>query len=386
MLSITMPRSSESKKGPRPAFDLNGMQVKAGERLDTHIEAGKDPLGRALRIPCHVLHGNGEGPTLAITAAIHGDELNGVSILHHLIHGDDHVPDTPDDPLSPMKLNGTLILIPIANPEAVLLGTRQAPDGRDLNRQFPGNPRGNQSQRLAHTLFTTLVGRADYLVDLHTAPGTRENLPHVRADLDDDVCKEMARAFGTNIVLHSKGVGGTMRKEATRAGCSAILLETGSSNAFQYSNVRQGVEGLLNLMRHLEMIEGEVVQPDYRVLVRTSRWIRAPSGGLLHEFINVGELIREGELLAHITDPFGGKVEDILSPVTGLVVSVATSPLVRAGDPLVHIVVIQRTLELVERALGESTSEDCTEETVEDAAGEQLDDMVFNSSEKAAGN
>ena len=381
-----MPPPSKPKTDGRAPFELNGMLVKPGERLDTHIETGKDPLGRILRVPCHILHGKGKGPTLAITAAIHGDELNGVSILHHIIHGDDHIPDTPDDPLSATELNGTLILIPIANPEGVLLGTRHTPDGRDLNRQFPGNPQGNQSQRLAHILFSTLVKRADYLVDLHTAPGTRENLPHVRADLDNAACKEMARAFGTNVVLHSKGISGTLRHEATTSGCPAILLETGTSNAFQYSNVRQGVAGVLNLLRSLEMIDGEVEQPDFRVLVRTSRWIRAPSGGLLHEFINVGQLVKEGQLLAHITDPFGGKVEEISSPVTGLVVSVATTPLVRSGDPLVHIVVIQKTLQLVEKALGKYSSPDCTEEVIEDAAGEPLDDMVFTSSEKSAEN
>ncbi len=371
-----------SEPNSRSDLEFNGHIIEAGSRIDTVIEVGIDPLGRNLEIPCFIFHGKFDGPTLAITSAIHGDELNGVSILHFLIHGNDHIPNNEDDFIDVNKLHGTLILVPIANPESVLLMQRRATDGRDLNRQFPGNPNGNHSQRLAHALFSSLIHKADYLVDIHTAPGTRINLPHIRTNFDNRKCKDLARSFGTNIVLHSLGSEGTIRREATNAGCPAILLETGSSNSFQIENVKEGLIGILNVLKHLNMIEGEITEPNYRVLVRKSRWIRATSGGLLHNLIKVGDLVEKNQLIAHITDPFGSKVDDIFTPCKGLIVSIATTPLIRIGDPLVHVVPIKKTYERVKNAIKLNENLQCEEELVNDEEGIQLDDMVFETSEK----
>ena len=371
-----------SEPNSRSSLEFNGQIIKAGSRIDTVIKVGNDPLGRNLEIPCFIFHGKFDGPTLAITSAIHGDELNGVSILHFLIHGNDHIPNNKDDFIDVNNLHGTLILVPIANPEAVLLMQRRATDGRDLNRQFPGNPNGNHSQRLAHALFSSLVYKADYLIDIHTAPGTRINLPHIRTNFDNKKCKNLARIFGTNIVLHSLGSEGTLRREATNAGCPSILLETGSSNSFQIKNVKEGLIGILNVLKHLDMIKGEIKEPNYRVLIRKSRWIRAPSGGLLHNLIDVGELVEDGQLIAHITDPFGSKVDDIYAPCKGLIVSMATIPLIRTGDPLVHLVLIKKTFERVKNAIKQVENLQCEEELVNDEEGIQLDDMVFETSEK----
>jgi len=371
-----------SELNSRTDFQFNGEIIKAGTRKDTVIEVGIDPLGRNLEIPCFIFHGKFDGPTLAITSAIHGDELNGVSILHFLIHGNDHIPNNEDDFIDVNNLHGTLILIPIANPESVLLMQRRTTDGRDLNRQFPGNPNGNHSQRLAHALFSSIINKADYLIDIHTAPGTRVNLPHIRTNFDNKKCKDLARAFGTNIVLHSLGSEGTIRREATNVGCPAILLETGSSNSFQIENVKEGLVGILNILKHLKMIEGEKIEPNYRVLVRKSRWIRATSGGLLHNVIEMGELVEENQLIAHITDPFGSKVDDIFAPCKGLIVSIATIPLIRIGDPLAHLVPIKKTYERVKNAIELDEDCPCEEELVNDEEGVQLDDMVFETSEK----
>jgi predicted deacylase len=367
---------------PRESLDFNGQIIKAGSRIDTMIKVGIDPLGRELEIPCFIFHGKFDGPTVAITSAIHGNELNGVSIIHFLIHGNDHIPNNKDDFIDVNQLKGTIILIPIANPESVLLMQRRTTDGRDLNRQFPGKPNGNHSQRLAHALFSSLISKATYLIDIHTAPGTRVNLPHIRADLDNKKCKDLARAFGTNIVLHSLGSEGTLRREATDSGCPTILLETGSSNSFQIKNVEEGLIGVLNVLKTLNMIEGKIIEPNYRVLVRKSRWIRAPAGGLLHCLINVGELVEEGQLIAHITDPFGNKTNDVFAPCKGLIVSIATIPLIRTGDPLVHLVLIKKTYDHIKEILGINEDLECEEELVNDEEGIQLDDMVFETSEK----
>ena len=371
-----------SGSNSRDKFEFNGELIEAGSRVDTVIKVGIDPLGRDLEIPCYIFHGKYEGPTLGITSAIHGDELNGVSILHFLIHGYDHIPNNEDDFIDVNQLKGTLILIPIANPESVLLMQRRTTDGRDLNRQFPGSTSGNHSQRLAHALFSSIVPKADFLIDIHTAPGTRVNLPHIRANFDNKDCKFLARAFGTNIVLHSLGSEGTMRREATKSGCPSILLETGSSNSFQIKNVEDGLKGVLNVLKTLKMIEGEIQEPNYRVLVRKSRWIRAPSGGLLHCLINVGELVEKDQLIAHITDPFGNKTDDVFAPCKGLIVSIATIPLIRTGDPLVHLVLLKKTFDRIKEVLEIDEDVECEEELVNDEEGVQLDDMVFEMSEK----
>tara|TARA_Y100001978_G_scaffold127088_1_gene113375 strand:+ start:3856 stop:5085 length:1230 start_codon:yes stop_codon:yes gene_type:complete len=371
-----------SGKNSKESFEFNGELIEPGSRVETVIKVGIDPLGRKLEIPCFIFHGLIDGPTVSITSAIHGDELNGVGILHFLIHGYDNIPNNNDDFIDVTKLKGTLILIPIANPESLLLKQRRTTDGRDLNRQFPGRENGNHSQRLAHKLFSSIIPRSDYLIDIHTAPGTRTNLSHVRTNFDNEVCKNLAKAFGSNIVLHSLGSEGTIRREATDYGCPSILLETGSSNSFQIENVREGLAGVLNILRSLKMITGEIREPNFRVLVRKSRWIRAPSGGLLHCLIDIGELVEKNQIIAHITDPFGHKTDDIIAPCNGIIVSIATIPLTRTGDPLVHLVPLKKMFEHVKSIIGIDDDLECKEELVNDDEGVQLDDMVFESSEK----
>ncbi len=361
-------------------FNFYGEVIEPGNRLITSISIGEDPLGRVLEIPVHIIHGVKPGPVLAITAAIHGDELNGMSIIHHLAYGDDHISETKDDRLDPEKMRGTTIMLPMSNPEGVLLGTRETPDGRDMNRIFPGKEGGNQAQRIAYIIFEAITKYADYLIDIHTAPWTRDNIPHVRADFENKECKILARAFGSPIVLHSTGVHGTLRKEATDAGCPTILLETGTSNSFKIENVRLGVKGILNSMSFLKMIDKEIVEPEYRVLVKKSRWIRSPRGGLLHVLVNGGDLVYKGQVVAHITDPFGSKVSDITSSCTGLVVGLATRPLVRSGDPLLHVVVVNKSLQRIEEALSakDTTSQEYVEEVVDDTEGQNLDSVMFS--------
>ena len=170
-----------------------------------------------------------------------------------------------------------------------------------------------------------------------------------------------------------------MRKEATNAGCPTILLETGTSNSFKIENVRLGVKGILNSMSFLKMIDKEIIEPEYRVLVKKSRWVRSPCGGLLHVLVSGGDLVRKGQVVAHITNPVGSKVSDITSSCTGLVVGLATRPLVRSGDPLLHVVVVNKSLQRIEEALSakDTTSHEYVEEIVDDTEGQNLDSVMF---------
>ena len=325
----------------RVSYLFEGVEIAAGESARIEIDLGHGPLGDSRSLAVHVLHGIEEGPTLCLTAAVHGDELNGVTILRHLVYGDDHVAGTHDDNFSTDELHGTLLIVPVVNHDSVILGSRRSPDGRDLNRLFPGNSAGNQSRRLAHALFSRVVKRADMLIDLHAAPLTRTNVPHIRANCDDEVALRMARAFGTPIVLHSDGPVGSLRRTAADHGVDTILLEAGTSHRFENAPIRSGVRGILNVMAEFGMTKHEVHQPNWRLLVRRSRWVRAPDGGLLHSIVRAGDVVREGDLICQITDPLNPRRLEVRAPIDGVVVGLAMTPLLRPGDPIANIVVVR---------------------------------------------
>tara|TARA_Y100000766_G_C18896464_1_gene601215 strand:+ start:476 stop:1642 length:1167 start_codon:yes stop_codon:yes gene_type:complete len=326
----------------RAPFHFEGIDVLPGTQARVPLSVGLDPLGRDLSIPVHILHGEKDGPILTITSTIHGDELNGVTIIRHLLYGMDLKPETSDDLVRVENIRGTLLIVPVCNPEAVILDTRRSSDGRDLNRCFPGSPNGTHSARIAHALFEQVVMRGKYLIDLHTAPARRTNAPHIRANCDREDSKDLARAFGTPIVLHSIGPEGSLRRTATGLGIHSILLEAGTANVFEGGAIAVGVQGIMNVMIHLDMIDGNLRRPEWRLIVRKSRWIRSPRGGMLHPAIVAGELVDQGQPIAHVTNPLSGDAEAILSPMSGVAVGLATSPIVREGDPVANIASVQK--------------------------------------------
>ena len=352
------------------SFHFEGSEIAPGTGKEVSLDLGDGPAGNPRSIPVYVIHGTRPGPVLALIAGIHGDELNGVSVAHHLIHGDDHIAGTEDDRISREELAGTVICVPVVNIEGMLLEQRGAPDNKDINRLFPGKKRGNQSQRIAYTLFQSVVKRADYLIDLHSAPHSRTNLPHVRANFERKECMELARAFGTQIILHSKGPKGSLRRTATSDGTPSILLEAGTAHRFEMEAVPAGIEGVLNVMGHLGMIERESRLPAVRLLVRRSKWARAEAGGLLYSLVNVGDHVKKGQEIALVTDPLGEQTHSIESPRTGGIVGLALNPLIRAGDPIANIVLCSEGK--WKRAQSELDGDDPEEESVDDE--ESLDD------------
>ncbi|HJM41518.1 MAG TPA: succinylglutamate desuccinylase/aspartoacylase family protein, partial [Candidatus Thalassarchaeaceae archaeon] len=216
----------------------------------------------------------------------------------------------------------------------------------------------------------SVVKRSDYLIDLHSAPHSRTNLPHVRANFDQKDCMELARAFGTQIILHSTGPRGSLRRTATKQGTPTILLEAGTAHRFEMDAVHAGIEGVLNVMGHLGMIERENKLPAVRLLVRRSKWARAEAGGLLYSLVNVGDHVKKGQEIALVTDPLGEQTHSIESPRTGVIVGLALNPLVRAGDPIANIVLCSSGK--WKRAQNEFNAEDPEEESVDDE--ESLDD------------
>jgi predicted deacylase len=227
--------------------------------------------------------------------------------------------------------------------------SRYLPGRRDLNRYFPGDPAGNLAHRVAHTIFTEVVQHAQYGIDLHTAGAGRTNLAHIRGDLENDTIRRMAKAFGTEIIMHQAALGGTLRAAATRAGIPTVILEAGETFRFQRAMVSRGVVGVRNVLADLGMIEQKVQEPRFQVIVKVSEWIRAERGGILDIRVRPGDLLHEGGEVAVISTPFGKEVTNLKSPLTGLVIGITTIPLVQPGDPICHIAKLEKTLPTVEK-------------------------------------
>lgn len=307
-----------------------GNKVKPGERKRLRLKAGESFTGVSVHLPLMVWRGLEDGPVLGITAAVHGDEINGVGAIRKLIQ----------EPPFELK-RGALILVPVVNIMGFERHSRYTPDRRDLNRTFPGNKNGSLTGRLAHLIMDEVVGRCDYIIDLHTAAVRRTNFPNVRADMDDPDCERLAEAFGAEVIVNSTGPDGSLRREACRAGCPTIILEAGEALKVEPSVQDMTQRGLTHIMAELDMIDiTDDVRPDtapHQMIVQGSSWVRAGSGGFLKFHVAPGETVEKDQPLATNTGLLGKEHETIVSPHHGIVLGMTTMPAVSPGDPILHI-------------------------------------------------
>lgn len=322
-----MKAPSLSPARPWGAFRFAGRDVAPGESAELRLAVSELYTAEPLALPVNVVRGRRPGPTLFLTAAVHGDELNGVAVIRSLLI---------DHDLS--SLGGTLIAVPVVNVPGFLNQSRTLPDNRDLNRSFPGNAEGSFTARLAHRVFQDVVRRSDYGVDLHTAGGDRANYPHVRTDLSDPVTAELAAAFGAPVVIHGRGPEGALRRVAAGAGVPTIVYEAGSSRVFDRRFIDVGIAGVLNVLRHLGMLEDRPpVVPPLSLEVRKSTWLRANAGGILDLKVSLGEAVARGQVISVNTNPFGRERSQLASPAGGIVIGLTRSPLVHPGDAVCHL-------------------------------------------------
>jgi len=310
---------------------IGGKIISPGEVQEILLKISEFYTAQPVNIPVTVVRGLEEGPRVFLTAAIHGDELNGVEIVRTIM-----------TELDPAKLRGTVFCTPVLNRWGFLSHSRYLPGRRDLNRYFPGDPQGNLAHRVAHKIFTEIVQHAQYGIDMHTAGVGRTNLAHIRGELDDERVRRMAKAFGTEIIMDQPAAGGTLRAAATRAGIPTIILEAGETFRFQRSMVARGVAGVRNVLADLEMIEHQVVEPRFQVIVKVSEWIRAERGGILDIRVHPGDLLYDGMEVGVVSTPFGREVTTLKSPLTGLVIGITTIPLVQPGDAICHIAKLEK--------------------------------------------
>jgi predicted deacylase len=309
------------------SFVLGGERITAGSRTQVHLPAGRLPSGTELSLSIEVLRGSLPGPTVWLSGAIHGDEVVGVEIIRQML-----------EELDERTLSGTVIAAPVVNVFGFVTGSRYLPDRRDLNRSFPGSPRGSLAGRLARLFVDEVVERSDIGIDFHAGSDDRTNLPQVRCDLDDPETRRLALAFGAPVAIHSKTIKGSLRDVAGKRGKRTLLFEGGEPRRFSPEAVEAGVLGALRVLKALDMIDGTVTSPDASPREsRSTRWVRSPRGGIFRMERTLGATVQKGDRLGIIGEPSRRGGTEVRTHTTGIIVGHTVSPLVHLGDGLVHV-------------------------------------------------
>jgi predicted deacylase len=284
--------------------------------------------GTPTELPVRIIRGKRDGPTVFVSAAIHGDELNGIEIIRRLRK------------LSVLKkLKGTLILLPIVNIYGVMTLSRYLPDRRDLNRSFPGSEKGSLAGRLAKTFFDEIVSKCDLGIDLHTASIHKSNLPQIRTNTKDSYTYMLAKAFEAPVILHSELRDGSLRSTAQEKGVPILLYEAGEALRFDETSIRIGVKGIVNVLRANEMLPkvSRKKTPKIPVVCKISKWVRSTHGGLIRTIKALGDTVHKDEIIAYIDDPFEDETYEIKSLFDGVIIGKSEIPLVQEGDAVFHI-------------------------------------------------
>jgi hypothetical protein len=300
--------------------------VAPGRRARIELPFAKVPTGSEESLPVAVINGRRPGPHVWLSGAIHGDELNGVEIVRKVLRL-----------LDAKTLRGAVIAVPIVNPLGFIIESRYLPDRRDLNRAFPGSPRGSTASRLAHLFMREVVSQCSVGIDLHTASNHRINIPQIRADTNNATTLQLARAFGAPFIIHARHRDGSLRQAATELGATVLVYEAGQAHRFDDEAIETGVMGVMRTLRSLKMIDVRLPRVRPTRVMRRTRWVRARRGGLANISVALGDVVEKGEVVATISDAFSTRPTAATASSSGFVVARTLRPLVNSGDALVHI-------------------------------------------------
>lgn len=342
----------------RKPFEIGGEKIAAGDRLTVDLPVSALSDHTPVTMSAHVVHGRSDGPVMFVSAGIHGDEVIGIEIIRRLLKAP-----------GLRRLRGTLIAVPIVNAFGFISRSRYLPDRRDLNRSFPGSEGGSLAARLANLFLTEIVARSSLGIDLHSAAIHRTNYPQIRVSPDAPASRALADTFGAPIIMESALRPGSLRASAALNGKDILLYEAGEGLRFDEFSVRTGLVGILRVLHSLDMIGARGVAPVRAPLqfCPSSKWLRAPSGGLLRAFRSDGDPVRRGDVLGSVSDPFGEDERDIVAPFDGIIVGRAVMPIVNEGDSVFH--------------LGRIASVADAEATLGDHSTQIADDPMFDEDE-----
>jgi hypothetical protein len=319
-------------------LDVKIQEIPKGSIQKYWLQVSSDGFNKPITVPVMVAKGKYEGPVLGLTAALHGNELNGIPIIQNVFKS-----------LNLNTLKGTVIAIPGLNPVSIFNDKRRFIDDEDLNRLFPGKENGNRSQQMAHQINEKIIKLLDFHVDMHTASFGRINSLYARADMSIDTLAIMAKLQNPDIILSNKGVPSfgnsanlTMRASALQKGAYSITVEYGNPQVYQPEMINRGTDGILNLMKWLNMIDGQAVVPIIENICTSSYWIYTNQGGLLEVEVDINDKIMKGQIIGILKDPFGNIVEKYLAPEEGIVIGKSTNPVNMAGGRILHLGILQK--------------------------------------------
>ena len=312
----------------QPPCIIGGESIAAGSHGVVRLPLPDFYTHAPTTMPVHIIRGRQAGPSLLVTSALHGDEINGVEIIRRL-----------SGHPSVARIKGTLILIPVMNVFGFVSQSRYLPDRRDLNRSFPGSPKGSMAARLANLVVAEILPICTHVIDVHTGAVARENLPQIRAAFSGNPeLESLAKAFNAPVVLDAPLRDGTFRETAHQRGIPALVYEGGEALRFDELSIRAGVAGILNVLSHLGMIRKRMPRKAHTPLIaKSTQWVRAPQSGVMRSLAVLGAKVAAGERLALIGDPFGDHEEAVVSPVAGIVIGRSRVPLVHEGEAVFHI-------------------------------------------------
>ncbi|ETA67649.1 MAG: uncharacterized protein PWQ51_1905 [Methanolobus sp.] len=321
----------------QPPITIAGTTIQPGTRKSIELPIPSFYTHTASSMPVHVIHGRNPGPCLLVCAAIHGDEINGVEIIRRLLKHK-----------TINNIKGTLIAIPVVNIFGFVSQSRYLPDRRDLNRSFPGSKKGSMAARLANILIEEIVDKCSHVIDLHTGATGKDNLPQIRAFLEEDEeIEKLARAFGVPVIIHTDLRDGSLREAAKKRNIPVLLYEAGEALRFDEVAIRAGVRGVLGVMSCLEMRKQKTRKKNYNAVIsRETSWIRAHDSGIFRSIVPLGASVEKGDLLGYINDPLGEIETKVTSSVFGIVIGKTNMPLVHEGDATFHIARYQEAEEI----------------------------------------
>ena len=312
-----------------PALEILGETILPGESKTLYMEIAKLHTTTKLKIPIIIERSKVKGPVVLFTAGIHGDEINGVEIVRQLITQKINIPKI-----------GTIICIPVINIFGFVNKSREFPDGRDLNRVFPGTKAGSLASRFAYHMTTEILPLADYCIDFHAGGASRFNAAQIRIVPNNPELQSLAEIFNAPFTLFSKNIPGSFRNTATRHGVKMLLFEGGKSLDINSSIAIKGVNGSKRLLESLHMLSpkhNSAAEDQPTIFIEKSGWVRAKCSGLFHDYEMMGKFVKKGVVLGRITDPFGKFEKKVKAPNDGYIINVNDAPIVYQGDAIYHI-------------------------------------------------
>jgi predicted deacylase len=307
-------------------FILLGKEIPEGKRTVLDLEVAKLHTRTTVKVPVIIERSLNPGPVVLLLAGIHGDETNGVGIIREIIDLEINNPK-----------NGTIICIPVFNIFGYLIQTREFPDGRDLNRMFPGTLNGSLASQFAYQFTKEIAPFVDYVIDFHTGGGERDNIAQIRCSKHDEKALELAKVFNPPMIVFSHNITKSLRDTLHKMGKTVLLFEGGKSKELNPTVINEGVNGTKNVLIHLDVIEGEITVRETPIFVEKAKWLRASHSGMFKIRVANGSFVKKREVLGVIQDPFGEFKKKIYAPFNCHIFCINKTPIVNKGDALFHL-------------------------------------------------